>query len=60
MHNYLTIFLLSIVTNFSFSQTYKVETISFEKDTNSFVFVKSPGLKEQNWGELNQPYFGKK
>jgi len=60
MTNYLKLLPFLILSNFSFSQTDKVETISFEKDSNAFVFVKSPGLKEQNWGELNQPLFWKK
>jgi len=59
MHKYFTLLLL-IVSTFSFSQTDSIQTISFEKDSNTFVFVKSPGLKEQNWGELNQPLFWQK
>lgn len=59
MHKYLILLILT-VSNFSFSQIEKIETISFIKDSNSFVFIKSPGLKLEKWGELNQPIFWKK
>jgi hypothetical protein len=59
MHKYLILLLLTL-SNISFSQRDTIQTISFEKDSNTFVFVKSPGLKEQNWGELNQPLFWQK
>jgi len=59
MHKYFTLLLLALST-FSFSQTYQVETIAFQKDSNEFLFVKSPGLKEQNWSTLNQPLFWQK
>jgi hypothetical protein len=59
MHKYLILLLLTI-TKISISQGDTIKTISFEKDSNTFVFVKSPGLMEQNWGELNQPLFWQK
>jgi len=49
MHKYFTLLLL-IVSTFSFSQTDSIQTISFEKDSNTFVFVKSPGLKNKIGG----------
>jgi len=52
------ILILSLLTfNVSFSQVDNVELISFNKDSNNFNFVKTPGLIEQGWGKLAQPKF---
>jgi len=51
----LVIILFSL--NYSFSQTNYIETISVQKDTNEFTFVKTPGLFVDKWDTLAQPSF---